>query len=326
MELFQVFWDDQKKLFLEFEKNDEEQVLFLPEKINRLNIQFEISKIVKQEIYYKQSPSLVSIKKIYHSNEYLGFSIELDEIHGYTDIQIKILRLTIYLYSGQRIEYSFSEKFNVSDIWINDDCYAGFQFVDLSLPKNQRKKITRERVVQATKTDFSQKKEEKTVIYEKRSIESIPSDQSVISMMNESNKTLKNIEKHLASLALTLQNMPANPISYGPPSGVPQRISGPGIERIKGPDVQSLIQGQGSSAKLLVIKEMKTIFRETTEKNSGFSIKDILKPMDEKELQSIILSEEELIKKKEESINNQIKRFKKQQEEKIKLEQLKEPK
>ena len=326
MELFQVFWDDQKKLFLEFEKNDEEQVLFLPEKISRLNVQFEISKIVKQDIYYKQTPSLVSIKKIYHSTEYLGCSIELDEIHGFSDIQIKILRLTIYLYSGQRIEYTFSEKFNVSDIWVNDDCYAGFQFVDLSLPKNQRKKFTRERVVQATKTDFNQKKEEKTVIYEKRSIESIPTDQSVISMMNESNKTLKNIEKHLASLALTLQNMPTNPISYGPPSGVPQRIPGMGIERIKGPDVQSLIQGRGSSAKLLVIKEMKTIFRETTEKNSGFSIKDILKPMDEKELQAITLSEEELIKKEEESIKNQIKRFKKQQEEKIKLTQLKEPK
>ena len=254
MELFQVFWDDQKKLFLEFEKNDEEQVLFLPEKISRLNVQFEISKIVKQDIYYKQTPSLVSIKKIYHSTEYLGCSIELDEIHGFSDIQIKILRLTIYLYSGQRIEYTFSEKFNVSDIWVNDDCYAGFQFVDLSLPKNQRKKFTRERVVQATKTDFNQKKEEKTVIYEKRSIESIPTDQSVISMMNESNKTLKNIEKHLASLALTLKNMPTNPISYGPPSGVPQRIPGMGIERIKGPDVQSLIQGRGSSAKLLVIK------------------------------------------------------------------------
>ena len=162
MELFQVFWDDQKKLFLEFEKNDEEQVQFLPEKINRLNIQYEISKIVKQEIYYKQFPSLVSIKKIYHCNEYLGFSIELDEIHGYPDIQIKILKLTFYLYSGERIEYTFSEKFNVSDIWINDDCYAGFQFVDLSLPKNQKKRITRERVVQATKTDFNQKKEEKT--------------------------------------------------------------------------------------------------------------------------------------------------------------------
>ena len=75
MELFQVFWDDQKKLFLEFEKNDEEQVLFLPESINRLNVHFEISKVVKQDIYFKQTPSLVSIKKIYHSTEYLGFSI-----------------------------------------------------------------------------------------------------------------------------------------------------------------------------------------------------------------------------------------------------------
>ena len=326
MELFQVFWDDQKKLFLEFEKNDEEQVLFLPEKINRLNIQFEISRIVKQEICHKQSPSLVSIKKIYHSNDYLGFSIELDEIQGYIDIQIKILRLTIFLYSGQRIEYTFSEKFNVSDIWVNDDCYVGFQFIDLCLPKNQRKKVTQERVIQAIKTDFNQQKEEKTVIYEKSSIESIPMDHSVISMMSESNKTLKNIEKHLASLALTLQNMPVSPISYGPPSHIPQRISGPGIERIKGPEMQSLIQNQGSSSKLLVIKELKTIFRETTEKNNGFSIKDILKPMEEIELQSITLSDEDLMKKEEEAITNQIKRFKKLQEGKIKLEQLIEPK
>jgi len=326
MELFQVFWDDQKKLFLEFEKNDEEQVLFLPEKINRLNIQFEISKIVKQEIYYKQSPSLVSIKKIYHSNDLLGFSIELDEIQGYIDIQIKILRLTIYLYSGQRIEYTFSEKINVSDIWVNDDCYAGFQFIDLSTNKNLRKKVTQERVVQAIKTDFNNKKEERTVIYEKSSVESIPMDQSVISMMNESNKTLKNIEHHLATLAMTLQNISVNPISYGPPSRIPQRIPGPGIERIKRPEMQSLIQSSGSSSKLLVIKEMKTIFRESTEKNKGFSIKDILKPMDESELQSILLNDEELKKKEEEAINNQIKRFKEHQEEKIKLEQLKGPK
>ena len=326
MELFQVFWDDQKKLFLEFEKNDEEQVLFLPEKINRLNIQFEISKIVKQEICYKESPSLVSIKKIYHSNEFLGFSIELDEIQGYIDIQIKILRLTIYLYSGQRIEYTFSEKYNVSDIWVNDDCYAGFQFIDLSINKNQRKKVTQERVVQAIKTDFNERKEERTVIYEKNSIESIPMDQSVISMMSESNKTLKNIEHHLATLAITLQNMPVNPISYGPPSRIPHRIPGPGIERIKGPEMQSLIQSSSSSSKLLVIKEMKTIFRESTEKNNGFSIKDILKPMEENELQSIVLSDEELEKKEEEAIKNQIKRFKERQEEKIKIEQLKEPK
>jgi hypothetical protein len=120
--------------------------------------------------------------------------------------------------------------------------------------------------------------------------------------------------------------MPVNPLSYGPSSRIPQRIPGPGIERVKRSEVQSLIQNQGSSAKLLVIKEMKTIFRETTEINKGFSIKDILKPMEEIDLQSITLNDEELKKKEEEAITNQIKRFKKQQEEKTKLEQLKEPK
>ena len=100
MELFQVFWDDQKNIFLEFEKDDEEQVLFLPEKIIRVNFQFEMSKIAQHEIYYKQSPTLISIKKFYHATSRLGFSIELDEIQGFSDVQIKILRLTFFLNSG----------------------------------------------------------------------------------------------------------------------------------------------------------------------------------------------------------------------------------
>ncbi len=332
MELFQVLWDDQRKLFLEFKKNDEEQVQFLPDKIKRLNFQFEISKNVKQEIYYKQSPSLVSIKKIYHSNELLCFTLELDEIQGYTDIQIKVLKLTIYLYSGHRIEYMFSEKFNILDIGINDDCYDGFQFIDLSISKGQKRKVTQERVIESIKTDFNQNKEERTIIYEKNSIESISADQSIIIMMKESNETLKNIEIHLKNLALTMQNMPVNPISYGPPVRTPQRISGPGIERIKRSDLPSLIQSRGSSAKILVIKEMKTKFREITEKNKGFSVTDILKPMSEDELKTIVLSDEELKKKEEITINNQIKRFKKKQdlkeqkEKKIKLKKLNKPK
>jgi len=313
MELFQVFWDDQRKLFLEFKKNDEEQVQFLPDKIKRLNFQFEVSKIVRQEIYYKQSPSLVSIKKIYHSNELLCFTIELDEIQGYTDIQIKVLKLTIYLYSGHRIEYIFSEKFNILDIGINDDCYDGFQFIDLSLGKGQKRRFTQERVVQSIKTDYNQNKEERTIIYEKNSIESISADPSVISMMKESNETLKNIEVYLKNLASTMQNMPISPMSYGPPVRTSQRISGPGIERIKRSQLPSLIQSRGSSAKLLVMKEMKTKFREITEKNKGFSVTDILKPMNEDELKAIVLSDEELKKKEEITINNQIKRFKKKQ-------------
>ena len=44
MEMFQIFWDDNNKLFLEFKKNEEEQLLFLPEKIKRLTLHFEIIK------------------------------------------------------------------------------------------------------------------------------------------------------------------------------------------------------------------------------------------------------------------------------------------
>jgi len=326
MELFQVFWDEQKNLFLEFEKNDEEQVLFLPEKIIRVNFQFEMSKIVKHEIYYKQSPTLISIKKFYHATNRIGFSIELDEIQGFSDIQIKILRLTFFLNSGHKVEYTFTEKFNISDIWVNDDCYDGFEYINLRGSRSQRTKVTQERVIHAVKTDFNQNTEERTTIYEKRSIENISVDNSLLSLIGENNKTLKSIELHLKNLSLTLQNLPVNSILSGPPVRTPQRIPGAGIERIKRTALPSLIRGRGSSAKVLVIKEMKAKFKETTEKHDGFSVQDFLKPMGEVELKAITLNDEKLLELEEKAIQNQIKRFEEQQEQEIKLLELKAPK
>jgi len=326
MELFQVFWDDQKNIFLEFEKNDEEQVLFLPEKIIRVNFQFEISKIVKHDIYYKQSPTLISIKKYYHSTDRLGFSVELDEIQGFADIQIKILRLTFFLNSGHKVEYTFTETFNISDIWVNDDCYDGFEYIDLRGNKSKRTKVTQERVIHAVKTDFNQNTEERTTIYEKKSIENISVDNSLLSLIGENNKTLKSIEQHLKNLSLTLQNLPMNSILSGPPVRTPQRIPGPGIERIKRTELPSLIRGRGSSAKVLVIKEMKAKFKETTDKHDGFSIQDFLKPMGDAELKAITLNDEDLIELEEKAIQNQIKRFEQLQEQEINLLELKVPK
>ena len=326
MELFQVFWDEQKNLFLEFEKNDEEQVLFLPEKIIRVNFQFEMSKIVKHDIYYKQSPTLISIKKFYHATNRIGFSIELDEIQGFSDIQIKILRLTFFLNSGHKVEYTFTEKFNISDIWVNDDCYDGFEYINLRGSRSQRTKVTQERVIHAVKTDFNQNTEERTTIYEKRSIENISVDNSLLSLIGENNKTLKSIELHLKNLSLTLQNLPVNSILSGPPVRTPQRIPGAGIERIKRTELPSLIRGRGSSAKVLVIKEMKAKFKETTEKHDGFSVQDFLKPMGEAELKAITLNDEKLLELEEKAIQNQIKRFEKLQEQEIKLLELKAPK
>lgn len=326
MELFQVLWDDDKRLFLEFKKDKGENQLILPEKIKRLNLKYEVSKPLTQKILSKQPPYLVSIKKLYFSNEYLCFSIDLDEIHGHNDLQIKILKLTIFLYSGQRFEYVFEEKFNISDIWINEECYTGFHFIDLGINKNRHNIYTQEKIYQKVKTDFNKEKRESTVIYEKNSIKSISVDDSIISMISESNKTLKNIEYHLKNLNLTLQNMSTANISCNVPSRLPNRNSSPGIERIDIPKKPALIQGQISSSKLMVIKEMKAIFKQNLDNNENFSIKGILKPLAEEELNEMRLDDEVLLRKEEEAIKNQIKRLKKQHEKEISLKNLKKPK
>ena len=170
MELFQVFWDDQNKLFLEFKKNKEEQILFLPEKIKRLTVRFEIS---KQDLPHKEPPYLISIKKIYHSSESLSFTIELDELTGVDGLKFKILRLAIFLYSGQQFEYLFAESFKISDICVNEDCYDGFEFEDLHPKRKYTGRITQEKLFQEIKTNFQENKEQRTLIYQKRNAEQI---------------------------------------------------------------------------------------------------------------------------------------------------------
>ncbi|MFX0000073.1 MAG: hypothetical protein ACFE9Q_06400 [Candidatus Hodarchaeota archaeon] len=322
MELFQIFWDDHNKLFLEFKKNQEEQLLFVPEKIKRLILQFEIS---KQEFHQNQPPYLIAIKRLYHSSETLSFSIELDELINTEGLLIKILRLSIFLYSGRRFQYFFEEAFKISDIWINDDCYNGFELEDLQLKKRIKGKITQEKIFQEIKTSIHENKEERTLLYQKSKIEKSSEEDSLALLISEGNKTLKRIENALQNLSLSFQNMPNTNIQYIPP--IPgKRDSEPGIERIKLPKKPAFIQGQISSNKLMVIKEMKSIFKENIEKNTEFNIKAILKPLSEEELKAIMLNDEELIKKEEKAIKNQIKRLKKQKDKEIHLEKLKPPK
>ncbi|MFW9826161.1 MAG: hypothetical protein ACFFEY_00900 [Candidatus Thorarchaeota archaeon] len=319
MELFQVFWDDQKKLFLEFKKNEGEQLLFIPEKIRRLTLRFEIS---KQEILHNEPPYLISIKKLYHSSETLSFTIEFDELIRTNDLQIRILKLTIFLFSGQKFEYLFAESFKISDIGINEDCYSGLDFEDLHSEKICKNNFTQEKLFQEIKTNFQKNKEQRTLIYQKNKIKHSLDDKSLLSLISEGNQTLKRIEKALENLSFSISN---NSVQYNPTLHISRR-SEPAIERIKMPTKKNTIENQISSSKLMVIKEMKLIFKENIEKNSTFNIKDVLKPLTEEELKLMTLSDEELLKKEKQSINNQIKRFKKQQKEKVNLKDLKSPK
>ncbi len=321
MELFQVFWDDRNKLFLEFKKNEEEQVLFLPEKIRRLTMQFEIS---KQELHHNQPPYLIAIKRLYHSSETLSFSIELDELKNTEGLHIKILRLSIFLFSGQRFQYHFEESFKISDIWVNDDCYNGFEFEDLQLKRRIKGKITQEKIFQEIKTSIHENTEKRTLLYQKSKIEKSSEEDSLALLISEGNKTLKRIEQALQNLSFSFQNTSNSTIQYIP--SVPNRRGSElGIERIKLPTNPALIQGQISPSKLMVIKEMKSIFKENIERNSEFTIRSILKPLSEEELNAMRPNDEDLKKKETEAIKNQIRRLKKQEDNEIHLENLKPP-
>lgn len=325
MELFQVFWDDQKKLFLEFEKDREEQLIFLPNKIRYLNIHFEISKILDQDIFSIQPPLIMSIKEIYHSNMCLSFSIDLDEFKSAQDLRIQITRLVIFLKSGHRIEYTFTESFKLSDLWVNDDCYSGYDFENLNSQNRYKQKITKERLYEEIQKDLTKNQEKKTLIIERHSIENTVENDSFIEIIKENNDTLKVIANELKNLTTVLKN-----ISFSPNQNILPPIQSTGvvpIERRKFPPSKpNLTQVGASSAKVLVIKEMKEIFYKNIEKNNSFNVKDILKPLTEDELKHITLNEEELKKREEQAIENQIKRFNKEKEKLVALEDLKEPK
>ncbi|MFX1575159.1 MAG: hypothetical protein ACFFB0_20680 [Promethearchaeota archaeon] len=321
MELFQIFWDDQKNLFLEFKKNEDEKKFLLPNKIRTINLQFEISK----NEWQKSPPYLISIHRLYYTTDTFSFKIELDELVNMDELQIKILHMVIILVSGQRIQYAFTRSFSMVDISINDECYDGYKYEDLKLKSNIKNKITKEKIFHEIKTNLDGNEEQRTEIYEKHKIEKVIKDDSLISMIHENNKTLKSIAQELKNISLSLQNLPNNVVSYNPSVPV-MRNQKEGIERIKIPMKPTLIQGQLSSAKLMVIKEMKSIFEQNVDDKSNFNVKAILKPLTEEELKNMMLDDEILKKKEEIAINNQIKRIEKQKEKQIHLKDLKKPK
>ncbi|MFX0037658.1 MAG: hypothetical protein ACFE9I_18715, partial [Candidatus Hermodarchaeota archaeon] len=292
-----------------------------PDQIKRLNLQFEIS---KQEVLYKEPPYLISIKKLYHSDESLAFTIDLDLINNFNDLQIKILQLYIFLNSGQKIEYSFREIINVSEIEFNEDYYLGFEFEELTSRKNLRSRFSQEKTYEKIKTDFNKNEQKRTVIFEKKTIDNIPENNTIISMVSESNKTLKNIEEQLKNLAVILKNVSFNNTHYIPPIPAIKRSQDSTIEiRRRPPSRSNLIQEGSTPAKILVIKEMKSLFQNSIEKNDEFNIHDILKPMSEEEFNAITLSEEVVKEREHKAIKNQIKRLENKKKEQISLENLK---
>jgi hypothetical protein len=317
MELFQVFWDDQRNLFLEFKKEEDEKQLFLPETVKRINLRYEISKIFKRENYQNQFPQLISVKTIYFFNDFMAFSIDLNEINDTEEVQIKILNLTIFLYSGHRMEYSISRTFILSEICINEDCYANFSYEEIisANETNTKSSATQEKFYHEFETDLKNHKERGRFVYEKSGMKNISRKDPMMSLIRQNTEAIKSIVEQLKELNSTLKNMSLNNVGYVSP-GLSQ--SGPPMRMDSSYKPKTKINIK-PPAQLPFLPELKGIF-EDEEK-----FKNYLKPMSEEDLKAFTLNDEDLEKKQSQAIKRQIKRLEKEESEKVDLKDLKKP-
>ena len=318
MELFQVFWDERRNLFLEFKKNEEDKPYFVPENIKRLNLKYELSRIDRKDFHNKEMPILVSIKNFFISEDLMAFSIDLDLLISQEDLEIKFVNLTVFFFSGERIEISINEVYEISEICINEE------FDTLNFQKKIKKEtapsvITQERVYQEISKDFRNNKEKTTRVYEKNRIKNPSNMIPYISTIQENSKRLKNMESYLKEISETLKHMKFNGTSLG----LSNHSSRDGLEikRIKRLPVKNL----NSSKRLSFLPELKEVFNASKENNGVFNFKEILKPMNDEELKEIILNDEDLEKKESELLKRQMDKIEQEKPSQIKLDDLKRP-
>jgi len=323
MELFQIFWDDHKNLFLEFKKDEEDKPIIVPEKIKRFNLKYELLKSGKKDLYYREMPILVSIKKFFISDDLVLFSIDMDLLMIQEDLQINFLSLTIFFQSGKKMEIIINEEYEISEICINEE-EIGSIYKKQEFPKENTTttSITQERVIKQVSKDIQNNKEKSTFVYEKKQIENISGSESFIEISRDSNQRLRNVEKYLKEIAESLKHIRFDGISND--SALNQISNDQDIRRIR--RVPSKIIGSGPPKRLAFIGELKGVFENVMKDKDVLNFRDILKPMSDDELKHIILDEEILKKKELEAFTRSMKKIESKDTEPIKLENLKKPK
>jgi hypothetical protein len=143
MQLLQLCWEDQNRLLFKFQKDQEDMERLLPDNIKSMNIKFELLKVHDRAPNIIQEPFLLSIKDFHFSANIIAFSIELDKLNDIENLKIKIIRLTIFYYSGEREEIFINRSFQLSEILYDD---------------GESLEIMEEEVVYETKTRYSYKK------------------------------------------------------------------------------------------------------------------------------------------------------------------------
>ncbi|TXT58398.1 MAG: hypothetical protein BAJALOKI2v1_380009 [Promethearchaeota archaeon] len=302
MELACCYFDESSNLFVELNKDEEEQEKYVPDTVSRLNLKFEICKTDPHDNYQKNFPSLISVKDLFFSPRSIAFSIDLDRLVNPEELQIHFLQLTIFLESGRRERLTLNQKLDVAEIEYMEDCYSGFEYKAF---KKERIKKTRteEKVYHEVERDLKNQKEKSRTIYHKNTEETIKESETVISVMKEGNERLRAIEEQLRTLTTLMKNMNFSGASYS--TGPPRRSSSQdkGILPIK----RKTPKKTGMPSKGLVyISELKTVLKKGIKENNEFNVNDILKPMSDDELKQVTLDEDELTKKQEEFLTRQL--------------------
>jgi len=143
MQLLQLCWEDQNRLLFKFKKDQSEIDRVLPDTIKSMNLKFELLKVNERASNIIQEPFLLSIKDFQFFADILIFSIQLDKLNDIEDLKIRVIRLTIYYYSGDREEIFINKSFQLSEILFDDGDFF---------------EIMEEEVVYETKTRYSYKK------------------------------------------------------------------------------------------------------------------------------------------------------------------------
>ncbi len=321
MQLVELAWDETSNLIFEFEKDKQEENVVIPETTARVNLKFEISPAFDMKSFNKPPPHLISIKEIFFTQKTMCFLINLNQLNCPNELRITILEMTIFFLNGDKIIITFNNSYKFSELEYRDAFYKEDYVQNYASREKVKTKITQEKIFKKIQTDFIKNTQETTYMYQRNQFENSGENVEYYALIQENNERLKRVEEELKNISNMLRQGRFSGNNYTVTNslleGPPQR----GIERIKKTSKTTTITQQS----IIYLGELKTVLKKGQKDNKEFDIREILKPMSEEDLNKITLNEEDLLKKQEEAINNEIERLKKQESQVLRLENLKKP-
>lgn len=322
MELFQVLWDDQRNLILDFKESGRNNSVHDLQELKRLNLKYEISKKDQNQSRALAQPALVSVKEFNHTPDRLIFKIDLSDVLEFDELMIQFKALTLYSQNGTRKRIELKKSMDLSEIIIDEDYYDSVIEVNpVEFMKEEKSNAingshTKEQIYRETETDVTNNRKKDVFIYQKNSTTFSSDSNDLIRAIQENSARLARVEEGLIELTKTLKSMKfASAPNISPPPQLkppPKSTSLNSIPNKPSPTFKKLPMKRPvrkDSGRLPYLGELRSIFKRKDENDKEFNFKDVLKPLSEEELKQITLDEEQLQKKEDEFYKRQLELF-----------------